>query len=476
MKLSALVIPSLLALTSASAGAQTILRGPVYNPGTGSRYYMVEAANWNAARAKAVAMGGDLVVIDDAAENEWVRSSLAAPDYKVFIGLSDAASEGTFVWSTGKTPTYFNWHSSNKNTAQSDYVYMEPTSGKWLTGGVTYEPYAIIEIKGPLRVPQEFPNFAAAMTVVGPGMNEIALAAGDILMGSISEFYRPGQNITVTGAGAELTRLLSPSIPGVVEFNGNFTFSDMTFHRRTLEGHLPYLTGGASRFSRCWFTAIPGASTDSMVSVNGDTQATFDACRFENLPYGGIFAPSDFCGLTITNSVFRNIGERAVYTEGMLRLINCTLTRVGNESSDGVLQGSGTCEVLNSIFWNNAADPAWFLLEMTATYSDIQGGFPGAGNISTDPMFTSESDVRLQAGSPCVDAGNGAGYFYGLADCGGMARAFDDLGVANSGRGMPIDMGCFERQSTSCPADFDGSGFVDTDDFTAFVQAFESGC
>lgn len=27
-----------------------------------------------------------------------------------------------------------------------------------------------------------------------------------------------------------------------------------------------------------------------------------------------------------------------------------------------------------------------------------------------------------------------------------------------------------------CPADFDGSGFVDTDDFTAFVLAFEAGC
>ncbi|MCG3123334.1 MAG: hypothetical protein GIKADHBN_01750 [Phycisphaerales bacterium] len=29
--------------------------------------------------------------------------------------------------------------------------------------------------------------------------------------------------------------------------------------------------------------------------------------------------------------------------------------------------------------------------------------------------------------------------------------------------------------NTSCPADFDGSGFVDTDDYDAFVQAFENG-
>ncbi len=29
---------------------------------------------------------------------------------------------------------------------------------------------------------------------------------------------------------------------------------------------------------------------------------------------------------------------------------------------------------------------------------------------------------------------------------------------------------------TDCPADFDNSGFVDTDDFTAFIEAFEVGC
>ncbi len=33
---------------------------------------------------------------------------------------------------------------------------------------------------------------------------------------------------------------------------------------------------------------------------------------------------------------------------------------------------------------------------------------------------------------------------------------------------------CYPQES--CPADFDHSGFVDTDDFTAFINAFESGC
>jgi hypothetical protein len=32
-----------------------------------------------------------------------------------------------------------------------------------------------------------------------------------------------------------------------------------------------------------------------------------------------------------------------------------------------------------------------------------------------------------------------------------------------------------QGEVASCPSDFDGSGFVDTDDFDAFVGAFEAG-
>ncbi|MDP7246795.1 MAG: hypothetical protein QF389_09500, partial [Planctomycetota bacterium] len=38
------------------------------------------------------------------------------------------------------------------------------------------------------------------------------------------------------------------------------------------------------------------------------------------------------------------------------------------------------------------------------TYSDIEGGWEGEGNIDTDPLFN--EDYTLQAGSPCIDAGD----------------------------------------------------------------------
>ena len=42
------------------------------------------------------------------------------------------------------------------------------------------------------------------------------------------------------------------------------------------------------------------------------------------------------------------------------------------------------------------------------TYSDIQGGYAGEGNIDADPLFVApdDGDYHLSAGSPCIDAGS----------------------------------------------------------------------
>jgi len=47
----------------------------------------------------------------------------------------------------------------------------------------------------------------------------------------------------------------------------------------------------------------------------------------------------------------------------------------------------------------------------TVRYSDVQGGFTGTGNIDAVPLFVNAAggDYHLQAGSPCIDAGDPAG-------------------------------------------------------------------
>jgi len=63
--------------------------------------------------------------------------------------------------------------------------------------------------------------------------------------------------------------------------------------------------------------------------------------------------------------------------------------------------------IVNAILWGNGDD----LVNATATYSDIEDGDIGTGNISADPLFVNPEggDYHLRAGSPCVDAGDPAG-------------------------------------------------------------------
>jgi hypothetical protein len=43
---------------------------------------------------------------------------------------------------------------------------------------------------------------------------------------------------------------------------------------------------------------------------------------------------------------------------------------------------------------------------VAVTYSDVQGGWSGQGNINSDPLFVGDGDYHIKADSPCIDAGN----------------------------------------------------------------------
>jgi parallel beta-helix repeat protein len=125
------VLAALLALGGAFSVATPIARaadaGPwQFNPGTGHFYQVVLGQTWLDAEAYAQSVGGHLVTINDQAEEAWLEATF--PDQDLWIGLTDQATEGTWVWASGEAVTYSHWCAGQpddwKQVGGEDYGFL----------------------------------------------------------------------------------------------------------------------------------------------------------------------------------------------------------------------------------------------------------------------------------------------------------------------------------------------------------------
>ena len=128
---------------------------------------------------------------------------------------------------------------------------------------------------------------------------------------------------------------------------------------------------------------------------------------------------------------------------------------------------------VNSILWNSATDEIYYdynypLSIIDITYSNIQGGWEGEGNIDAIPEFAApdRGDFHLERTSPCLDAGtnNPPGGLINT-DFEGNYRPLDgDL------EGQPIvDMGAYEGWPTEPNMALSSTNFY----FTAYQDGPE---
>ena len=93
----------------------SIVAGPFLNPATGHYYYMLAATNWTTSELWATNLGGHLVTIDTANEQNWVYDTFAnydATNRNLWIGLTNSydGTKFTFGYSSGLTNVlYTNW-------------------------------------------------------------------------------------------------------------------------------------------------------------------------------------------------------------------------------------------------------------------------------------------------------------------------------------------------------------------------------
>ncbi len=166
--------------------------------------------------------------------------------------------------------------------------------------------------------------------------------------------------------------------------------------------------------------------------------------------------------------------------------VNCTFTSNYAQYAGDAVSGNPT--ITNSIIWNGADSIDG---DATVSFSNIEGGWAGEGNIDADPLFVDpeNGDYRLSDGSPCIDAGDNTEVppdEFDLDEDGdtdealpfdldGNPRFVDDPATKDTGNGKPpiVDMGAYEFQVVaSCPWDLDGDNSVGTGDLILLLGSW----
>lgn len=123
------VVLAFLACGTTSTHAQSLrIVQTATNPATGSSYALLEADTWTACQDDSVLYGGNLVTVNDVAENDWIKATFPVVD--TWIGLNDLAVEGVYEWISGQTSTYTDWAAGEPNNS-GDYIYF------WVAGSPT---------------------------------------------------------------------------------------------------------------------------------------------------------------------------------------------------------------------------------------------------------------------------------------------------------------------------------------------------
>lgn len=359
------------------------------------------------------------------------------------------------------------------------------------------------------------PADANTATATGGAMYNLNCApsvAGCTFTGNLAQFagglFNDNADAAITGCVFDANAAAIGS--GALE---NFEGSDPAIADCTFTGNSA-LGGGAMRnfdfssptITHCNFVDNQGDQGGAIFCING-SNANLTGCLLDGnhaVGSGGAIY-IDGSSVTFTSGTIRSntagVGAAIVAPSSALELVNSLLAaNAASAAGGGILFGAVT--VANCTIVNNTGSAVGGIhsdsLTMTnsilrgnasgqisggpalVSYSNVEAGWPGAGNIDLDPLFVNAlaGDFRLSAGSPAIDAGNVAALPGAIvADLDGNPRRLDDPATPDTGLGpCPlVDMGAFEFPGSPacCAADCgDGDGEVGIVDFLALLGAW----
>ncbi|MBA7614536.1 hypothetical protein ES703_21802 [subsurface metagenome] len=133
------------------------------------------------------------------------------------------------------------------------------------------------------------------------------------------------------------------------------------------------------------------------------------------------FTGAMHCAKWVRETVWKRDVTQASHPE----LRNCTLMLNSSTKGAALDLAAGSMTLENCIVWDNSPEQVSTGTGVTVSYSDVQRGFDGEGNIDADPLFANPDNgdyhLKSQAGrwdrssqswliddvtSPCIDAGD----------------------------------------------------------------------
>jgi hypothetical protein len=107
--------------------------------------------------------------------------------------------------------------------------------------------------------------------------------------------------------------------------------------------------------------------------------------------------------IIISNSLVSSNGN-GLGTDLDMNIENCTI----DNTYTGINNGYGTSTIINSIIYGNSTQIVNDHGTVNVSYSDIQGGWQGTGNIEDDPLFNDDYTLSWneEEKSPCIDTGD----------------------------------------------------------------------
>ena len=360
-----------------------------------------------------------------------------------------------------------------------------------------------LTVLDPLEVPLEYSTIQAAITAAANGdyvivsdgiyseninFNNKAITVRSVNGAALTTIQGSGGGVTIENTTIGGSALAANSCgrgcavyTTTSSYDITITGSTLTYNTTAQEGGAIYLTGvtGMTTITNSTISNNSAAKGSGIYSAGSplsitNTNIDNNSAIFEGggLRLNGAAANATIAGGSIDNNsatngggVYIELGADLTYTGGSISgntangsaggirnygtLYIYSSTFAGNYSSGlgGGLHTTGTTAVTNSIFLGNAGgvgNPEIYGTT-TVTYSDVQGGYTGTGNISLDPLFVLSNpatmstpkitgDYHIQTGSPVVEQGTS------------LDAPADDIDGDTRPLGAGIDMGSDEKE------------------------------